>query len=306
MPLEVRSRHRHVLTALAVTFAPLAACGDDTSTTPGFDGETIRLGLILPMTGPLQSVGEPIEAGYRAYVDGVNSDGGVDGRYRIELETVDSQYDPPIGVQKYNQVRDDVVMIGGVLGTPVVSALLEQLVRDEVVAAPLSFDSTWIHEANLLPVGTPLQARAALAVEWAVTDRGADDAVLCTFTQDDPFGEASLEGVQAAATELGLKLAESVTYRRGDTEFSSQVAALAAAGCELVFLGATQNVTGPALGIAAEQGMDAMWLGQTGSWTESLATSAAADYLAEHFYYVQEGPQWGDKSVPGMAEFVAA
>ena len=157
MPLEVRSRHRHVLTALAVTFTSLAACGGDTSTTPGFDGETITLGLILPMTGPLQSVGEPIEAGYRAYVDGVNSDGGVDGRYRIELETVDSQYDPPIGVQKYNQVRDDVVMIGGVLGTPVVSALLEQLVRDEVIAAPLSFDSTWIHEPNLLPVGTPLR-----------------------------------------------------------------------------------------------------------------------------------------------------
>jgi ABC-type branched-subunit amino acid transport system substrate-binding protein len=274
--------------------------------TPGFDGDRIRIGLILPLTGALQSAGEPVEMGYRAYIERLNAAGGVAGTYPIELVTGDSQYDPPIGIQQYNNLRDDVVMFGGVLGTPVVSAVLEQLDRDGVVAAALSFDSAWIHEPNLLPVGTPLQVRAALAVEWALTEGGADGATVCTFTQEDPFGEASLAGVQATADALGFEVAESVTYRRGDSEYSSQVSALLAAGCELVFLGATQNVTGPAIGSAIEQGLEAMWLGQTGSWTPSLAESPAADYLVEHFYYVQEGTEWGDSSVSGMADFVEA
>jgi ABC-type branched-subunit amino acid transport system substrate-binding protein len=203
-------------------------------------------------------------------------------------------------------MRDDVVMIGGVMGTPVVSALLEQLVRDGVVAAPLSFDAEWIEQPNLLPVGTPLQVRAALAVDWALTHGGADGATVCAMTASDPFGEASLEGVRAATEALGTDVAAAVTYRRGDTDFNSQVGTLAEAGCNLIFLGVTQNVTGPVIGLAAEQGLDAMWLGQTGSWTASLATSPAAEYLGEHFFYVQEGLQWGDTSVGGMARFLTA
>jgi ABC-type branched-subunit amino acid transport system substrate-binding protein len=302
------------LTGLTAT----VACGDNDASeeaedaavaidpTSGFDDDRIRVGLLLPMTGPLQSVGVPIDLGYRAYVQRLNDDGGVAGRYPVDLVTADSQYDPPTAIQHYNQLRDDVVLIGAAQGTPVVNALLEQLERDGVVAAAMSFDSAWIHEANLLPVGTPLQARAALAVEWALTEGGAEGATVCTFTAEDSFGEASLAGVQAAGGVLGFGIAESVTYRRGDAEFSSQIGSLQAAGCEVVFLGATQNVSGPAIGVAVEQGFDAMWLGQTGSWTQALADSPIADYLEENFFYVQEGPQWGDTAVPGMVDFTAA
>lgn len=280
--------------------------GEAPASTAGFDGTTIDVGALFPLSGPLQSVGEPARDGFRAYFEALNADGGVAGEYPVELLIADSQYDPPSAVEQYNRMRDDVVMIGAVLGTPIINALLEQVGRDDLTVVPLSFDSAWVHEPNLAPIGTPLQTRAALAIDWAWNAQDKEGSTVCSFYQEDPFGEASHAGVEIAAEELGFEIAEAVTYRRGDSEFSSQVSALESAGCEVIFLGAVQNVPGPALGLAAERGYEAMWLGQTGAWTESLADSAAAQYLQDNFYYLQEGPEWGDTSSPGMAEFIEA
>src|SRR5690606_2454879 len=51
----------------------------DPEPAPGFDGETIRIGVLTPTSGSVAIIGTPLTAGNQAYVDYVNEElGGID------------------------------------------------------------------------------------------------------------------------------------------------------------------------------------------------------------------------------------
>jgi branched-chain amino acid transport system substrate-binding protein len=55
--------------------------------------------------------------------------------------------------------------------------------------------------------------------------------------QDDDMGTEVLRGAEAGLATLNVPLVEKASYKRGATDFSSQMARLKAAGCDLVVLG---------------------------------------------------------------------
>lgn len=307
-----------LLTALALA---AGACGgrddddeatggdDDGSgeleTVPGFDGTTIRLGVITPTSGPAAVIGNPLTAGNEAYWEYVNEElGGVAGKYPVELVIEDSAYDAPTAVQKYNQIKGDVVMLNQLLGTPIVNAVLEQLDTDGIVAQPASLDSFWVREQNLLPIGAPYQIQAINGLDWYVTQGGGEGKTVCSLHQDDPYGEAGQAGLDFAAEELGIELGPEVTSPVANPDFSSQISQLQGAGCEAVWLTTLPSDAGKALGKAAELGYAPQWLAQSPTWTNALGESALAPYLQQNYLWVSEGPEYGDESAPGMAELV--
>ena len=283
-----------------------AAEGGAPETVPGFDGETIRLGVLTPTSGLVAIIGEPLTNGNRAYWDYVNEElGGVGGQYQVELVVEDSAYDAPTAVQKYNEIKGDVVMFNQLLGTPIVNALLEQLVADNIVAQPASLDSFWVREANLLPIGAPYQIQAINGVDWYVNEGGGStDSAICTLHQDDPYGEAGQEGVDFALEELGIELTEEVTFPVGNPDFTTQITQLQGAGCEMVWLTSTPTDTGSALGKAAELGYQPRWMAQSPTWIGLFVESPLLPYLQANFTWVSEGPEYGDESVPGMSELL--
>ena len=278
---------------------------EEIATGPGFDGTTINVGVISDLSGPVAIIGEPLTAGGQVYYDYINSQGGVAGQYLIETVEVDHQYNPATAVQVYNEVKDDVVIIGQLLGTPITNAVLESLKEDGLVAAPASLDAVWVREQNLLPIGGPYQIQAINGLDWWVNEGGGSvDQVYCSFIQDDPYGEAGQEGIDFAAENLGLTVTEIARYVSGDTDFSAQIQQLQGAGCEVVFLVTTPSVTGGALGTAAAGGYAPQWIGVSPTWINALAGSALAPYLQAYFVVVAEGSTWGDDSVPGMATLI--
>jgi ABC-type branched-subunit amino acid transport system substrate-binding protein len=317
-----RQRWLRPLALLVVFGLATAACGggrdeDDDETgsgeaesgepgeVPGFDGETIRLGVVTPTSGRVAVIGEPLTNGNRAYWDYVNEElGGVAGRYPVELVVEDSAYDPPTAVQKYNQIKGEVVMFNQLLGTPIVNALLEQLTADNIVAQPASLDSFWVREQNLLPIGAPYQIQAINGVNWYVTEGGGEGTSICTLRQDDPYGEAGQEGVDFALEQLDLELAAEATFPVGNPDFTTQITQLQGAGCEMVWLVSTPTDTGSALGKAAELGYAPQWMGQSPTWIGAFVDSPLLPYLEQNFIWVSEGPEYGDESVPGMSELL--
>lgn len=278
----------------------------DPETTAGFDGTTIKLGVITPTSGPVAIIGNPLTAGNQAYFDYLNEElGGIAGKYQVELDIRDSGYDPTKAGQEYAAVKQDTVMLAQLLGTPIVNAVLEQLITDGVTAAPASLDSFWVREPNLLPVGGPYQTQAMNALDWYVAENG-EDKVLCSLISDDPYGEAGQEGLEFAAENLDLELAVTATFPAppAAADFTAPISQLEGAGCEMVFLVATPSSTGPALGKAAEVGFAPQWIGQSPSWLGALGKSPLAPYLQANFLVVSEGPNYGDESVEGMAELI--
>jgi len=314
---------RPLALALALALTAAACGGDDDdgeatddggsepsgelATVPGFDGTTIKLGVITPTSGTVAIIGGPLTAGNKAYFDYINAEkGGIAGKYKVELDIRDSGYDPTKAGQEYASVKESTVMIAQLLGTPIVNAVLEQLIDDDVVAAPASLDSFWVREPNLLPIGGPYQIQAINALNWYVTDGGGEGKKVCSLIQDDPYGEAGQAGLEFAAEELDLDLGVTARFPAGATAdaFTAPVGQLKGDGCEMVFLISTPSATGAALGEAVKAQFAPQWIGQSPTWIGALGASPLAPYLQANFLVASEGTEYGDTSVPGMEELV--
>lgn len=280
--------------------------GGEPAEAPGFDGETIRLGVLTPQTGVAAVIGNPLTEGNRVFFEALNADGGIAGKYQVELEVADTQYQPQTAVQQYNATKSNVVGYVQVLGTPVVNGLLPLLQEDEIVAGPASLDSFWVPEQYLLALGGPYQLQAVNAMDYWFNQEGNDpaDTTVCTMIQDDPYGEAGQAGVEFAGEQIGFEVAETARFAATDTDFSGQINTLRGGGCELVFLVSLPSATGAIIGAAAQQQFAPQWIGQSPTWVGVLAQSGVGPYLEENFLLMSEGPEWGDTSSEGMAQML--
>ncbi len=272
---------------------------------PGFDGTTIKLGVLTPLTGPVAVIGKPLTAGNEVYFDYVNSQGGIAGKYKVELVQEDTQYSPPATVQQYNKIKNDVVAFTQVLGTAPTLATLPQLAQDNIIAAPASLDAFWVREPNLLPVGGPYQVQAINALDYYINQADGKGKNICSFIQDDAYGEAGQSGVDFAAEELGFEVADTQKFKVGDKDVTGQVQRLQGSKCDAVFLVATPTDAGTIWGTAAKLGFAPRWIGQSPTWIDELGASPLAEYLQQTTWIVAEGTEWGDTSVPGMKDMMA-
>ncbi|EHR53805.1 ABC-type branched-chain amino acid transport system, periplasmic component [Saccharomonospora marina XMU15] len=317
--MRTNRRQRHgVLAVLATTALLVAACGGagdeggsqggqagQPGNTAGFDGTTIKLGVLSPLSGPTAVIGQPLTNGNKVWFDHINAQGGIAGKYKVELVQEDTQYKPDITVQRYNKIKNDVVAFTQILGTAPTLAVKPLLESDKMVAAPASLDAFWVREPNLLPVGAPYQIQAINAMDHYLSEGGGStDSKICTMVQDDVYGEAGQEGVEFAAKENGFTVANTQKFKVNTENYAGQIGALAGAGCEMVFLTATPSDAGKIWGTAAQAKFTPQWYAQSPSWVGALAKSAVAPYMKQYVRIVAEGTEWGDESVPGMKDMM--
>src|SRR5262249_25521747 len=152
--------------------------------------------------------------------------------------TRDSAYVPQNGVQAYSAIKNQVVMIVQLLGTPVTKAVLPQLQADGEVAAPASLDADWVRDPNLLPVGAPYQIQMINAADYLLKN-GFKDKVFCSMIQNDAYGEAGQAGMDFAAGKMGFKITTTAKFPAGNPDFTAQITQLKASKCDVVFLTST-------------------------------------------------------------------
>jgi ABC-type branched-subunit amino acid transport system substrate-binding protein len=320
-----RPRKRHLLALLLVVALAAGACGRGSDSTPkagdstgdsagtglppvavpGFDGTTIKLGALTPLTTTAALIGKPLNEGMRTWFEQLNAKGGVAGKYKVELVTQDTKYDAPTAVQQYDSIKGGVVMIAQAFGTPIVNALLPKLKADNIVAQPASLDSFWVREQQLLPVGSPYQIEAINALDYYLAN-GGKGKKLCVLAVDDPYGEAGLAGFTFAAGKLSVTTTLVSRFTSGTTDFTAQVNSLKQAGCEMVFGVFTAIELSGIMTAATTLSFAPQWIGQAPSWLSIFANTALKDYLVAHFWVASEGPAWGDPAVPAMAELEKA
>ena len=281
-----------------------SAGGGEPKKTTGFDGTTIKVGVLTPLTGPVAVIGEPLTAGNEVYFEAVNKKGGIAGKYKVEIEQADTQYKPDRTVQQYNRLKNNVVAFTQVLGTAPTLAVLPQLNKDKVVAAPASLDAFWVREESLLPIGGPYQIQAINSLDYYVNKADGKGKNICSMIQDDAYGEAGQQGVDFAAEKLGFEVAETQKFTVGTKDVAGQVSRLRSAKCDAVFLVATPTDAGTIWGTAAQMKFAPRWIGQSPAWIDELGKSPLAEYLKQTTWIAAEGTEWGDNEVPGMAEMV--
>ncbi len=320
-------RWGRALAGLAVLALLVAACGNgdttgDTSAptasdpsgtqpagdpepVPGFDGTTINVGILVPLSGLPAIIGNPLAAGQETYWSYVNDDlGGVAGKYPVRPVVEDTLYETGVTVQKYNRIKDDVVLFAQVMGTPHNLALLPLLEDDNIVASPASQDAIWVREQNLLPVIQPYQIDVINAMAYYIEEAGGRGRTVCAIIENDVYGEAGLEGLRFAAERLDFDIATVTRFALGDQDFTAQVTSLRSNGCEVVWVNALPSEFGAILGKAAELGYTPQWIAQSPAWVDVLGAGDLRGYLEEHVWIAAVGTEPDDTSDPSMAQLV--
>ena len=226
----MKFKNTRLLSALACAMA-LAAPTAQAQESQGVSKTEITLGSIQDLSGPLAGFGKQLRNGMMLRVNEVNEQGGVHGR-KINLLVEDSGYDPKKAVLAAQKLvnQNKIFMMVGHLGT-----------AQNLAAMPVQFEKNVI---NFFPVTAAREmyepfhklkyAFAATyydqmkaAVPKLVKEKGAKK--VCSMYQDDEFGLEVQRGAEDGLKSLGVTMVEKTTFKRGATDFSSQMAKLKAA-----------------------------------------------------------------------------
>ncbi|HEX9712853.1 MAG TPA: ABC transporter substrate-binding protein [Actinomycetota bacterium] len=292
-----------------------AACRSGVKTSVGVDadGRIIFLGELSPFSGGVEVIGEPLTNGHRVYFEYVNKDlGGVgrdladDEKYQVELVERDTKYDPQVHAQQYAAVKDQVLLIAQSLGTPTTQAILPQINSDGILTGAATLSSQWLREKYVVPAGAPYPVQFINAASYIVNDLGKTPKAGIIY-QDDEYGEEGLKGLEFAADKLGFEIVARATYKPSDTEFVTQVTAMARAGADHVFLTTVPTQALTITGTAAQAGYAPQWIGQSPTWIGAFTAVPHVQYLQQTYWLVTDGAcSWGEVGAgcEGMKEML--
>ena len=253
--------------------ALLSMCGQlAAAPSQGVGKAEIVLGTIQDLSGPLSSYGKQARLGMTLRIEEVNEQGGVHGR-SLRLLVEDSAFDPKraaLAAQKLVN-QDRIFAMVGHLGTPHnLAAMPVQFEKDVVNFFPLSSARQMYEPLHRLKYSfaVPYYDQLRTMLPGLVKERGVRS--VCTLYQDDEGGLEILRGAEAGLKTLGMDFVEKTSYKRGATDFSSQVARMKAANCELIVLGTAIRETIGAIGESRRNGFNPTFLGTSAAYTDLI------------------------------------
>lgn len=180
----------------------------------------ILLGMSAAFSGPSRGLGIELYRGAMAYLQEVNSAGGINGR-KLELRTYDDGYDPTPAIEKTIKLvdQDNVLLLTGYVGTPTVTRVLPLLKKYHERNVYLFFPFTGAEPQREAPYDDfvfNLRASYRQETQGLVDNFVANGRKnIAVFYQADSYGRSGWDGVKRALARQGLKMVGEATYRRG-------------------------------------------------------------------------------------------
>ncbi|MFY9315025.1 MAG: ABC transporter substrate-binding protein [Burkholderiales bacterium] len=250
----------------------LAFAGSALAQSQGVSKGEIVIGTMQDLSGPIVAFSKQLVAGMNMRVDELNAQGGINGR-KLKLVVEDHGYDPKkavLATQKMVQ-KDKIFAMVGTIGTPTSMASMPILFAKNIphlfplTAAREMYEP--LHKLKYSFAATYFDQMRS-GVKHLVKLKGSKK--VCTLYQDDDFGAEVMRGAEAGLKDINMALAEKTTYKRGATDFSSQVARMKDAGCDLVVLGTIIRETLGAIGTARKLGWGVDFIGSSAAYTELI------------------------------------
>jgi ABC-type branched-subunit amino acid transport system substrate-binding protein len=187
----------------------------------------LRIGMIGPMEGPSQDLGQEMSRGIEAMLQNYNERGGAFGR-RVVLTKRNDRYDPTLSVEMMRELLDvtvpndsndqpdqrgnnGVFALVGNVGTPTMLATAPLATKNKVVYfAPFTGAQEYLRDSTKSPYVYNYRAgyfdETAAMVDYiyrgripaVISNAQADYQRILVFAQEDSFGQAGYAGVVTA------------------------------------------------------------------------------------------------------------
>lgn len=293
MKIAMKLKSLSLLTALALS-ATLASAQQGVSKTE------IMLGSIQDLSGPIAGFGKQARLGMLLRVDEINEQGGINGR-KLKIIVEDSAYDPKKAVLAAQKLvnQDKIFMMVGHIGT-----------AQNLAAMPVQFEKNVINFFPITAAREMYEPFHKLKYSYAATyfdqmktavpklakEQGAKK--VCTMYQDDEFGLEVFRGAEAGLKAAGMDFVEKTTYKRGATDFSSQISKMQASGCDMIVLGTIIRETIGAIGTARKAGYNPIFVGSSAAYTDLIHKLGGAAMNGFYATNTVQNPYTDDASQP--------
>jgi len=204
----------------------------------GVSDTEIVIGSHQDLSGPIAGWGIQVKMGLEMRAREINEAGGIHGR-KLKLVIEDNAYDPKKAIMVTNKLinRDKVFCFIGNMGSPTAGATKPIISRKKIPQMwPLTAASLFFEPYDRYSFGgwTPYYDQARAVVKYFAEQKKYTKFGL--MYQDDEMGAIMKKGVDDQLPLHGLKLIAAESYKRGATDFSSQITKLKKANVELVVL----------------------------------------------------------------------
>ena len=255
------------LSALAaLATAPAAA------QTQGVSKNEIVIATIQDLSGPVAAYGMAARNGIQLRVDEINEQGGIHGR-KIKLLVEDNGYDPKRAVLAAQKLvnQDKVFLIASHIGTPMNNAAMPVMFDKGVINfMPLSAGREMFEPPHKLKFASVASYFDTMRMNVPKLYKEKNAKQACTLYQDDDYGLEVVRGAEAGLKDIGVTMGEKTTYKRGATDFSSQVARLKASNCDFLVLGTIIRETIGAIAEARKTGWNPTIVGSQAAFTDLI------------------------------------
>jgi ABC-type branched-subunit amino acid transport system substrate-binding protein len=261
--------------------------GEETTTTEGemmeiatdvgvdLEAGTIKVGLLSDLSGPFSSLVQIIVTGQEVYWENVNANGGIGG-LQVEVVPVDTAYDPPTHVQRYEELKDEVVAFGHSTGSPHTVAINPDLQAEGILAIPLTWYSGWSDPAlnsNLMHHGVSYCIEAMNLIGWLESERGDDLSTIAIASMGGDYGLDSHAGAKLAAEAAGLEVVydgEGAINVADEATLTEVAGEIVASGADLAFVTTTPTAFSAIFGQALAAGYAGTWTGAGPSYNPAF------------------------------------
>jgi branched-chain amino acid transport system substrate-binding protein len=262
--------------------------------------DTIKIGMVVPITGPAAESGKYAQIGAKIALDAVNKAGGILGK-QAELIFEDDQTTNPGAVLAFSKLssQPDIVAFLGSIRSTQMHAMAPDMLK---VAKPVMFGGT---DPNLTKLGNPWLFRCRpndsysgrVIADFGVNTVGKKKWAIVHST--DAFGTAGGKALADALPGVGGSVVLDQGYANQSQDFSPVVLAVRQSGADVL---GTYFTFESDLGIFARQlrqlGVTIPWVG-----SPSIVNITALKLAGPALYGTYGVADYAEDSSPGSKSF---
>ncbi|TMI98959.1 MAG: ABC transporter substrate-binding protein [Alphaproteobacteria bacterium] len=276
---------------------------------PGASDTEIRIGNIMPYSGPASAYGT-IGKALAAYFNKVNAEGGINGR-KIRFITYDDGYAPPKTVEQARRLveNDEVLLILNSLGTAHNTAIQKYMNARKVPQLFVATGATKFGDPKNFPwtMGWQpnYQSEGRIFAQYILKNH--PDGKIGILFQNDDYGKDYVKGLKDGLAGKMMIVAE-LPFEASDPTVDSQMVSLKASGADIFYNVTTPKFAAQSIKKAAEIGWKPVHLlnsvsASVGAVMKPAGLENGKGVLTAVYGKDPTDPAWKDDA--GMKEWVA-
>ena len=223
---------------------------------PGASDTEIKIGNIMPYSGPASSYGV-IGKTEAAYFNKINAEGGINGR-KINFISYDDAYSPPKAIEQARKLveGDEVLLIFQPLGTPSNSAIQKYMNAKKVPQLFVATGATkWGDPKNFpwtMGWQPNYQSEGRIYAKYILEH--FPNGKIAVFWQNDDAGRDQVKGLRDGLGDKANMIIADKSYEVSDPTIDSQIVALHDSGADIFFSWAAPKGSAQAIRKVGELG----------------------------------------------------